>query len=195
MWHAACYFITVKQRVHNMIPRQQKEELDMRTLRNIILTIAVIAVAGIGINAFAHGGMMGRGGGMMDGYGGGWGHHGPGWHHGYGYDDDRGARLSDEDYRKFEQEREAFFKETQDIRSKLYDKDEKLQAELNKNNPDAAKASQLQKEISELQSEFDQKRIDHMVQMRKQNPNMGKGFMGGGPGKGYGSSRGGYCWN
>ena len=167
----------------------------MRTLRSIILTIAVIAAAGIGINAFAHGG-MGRGGGMMGGYhGGGWGHHGPGWHHGYGNGNDGGARWSDEDYRKFEQQREAFFKETQDIRSKLYDKEEELQAELSKDNPDAAKASQLQKDISELQSEFDQKRIDHMIEMRKQNPNMGRGFKGGGPGKGYGSFRGGYCWN
>jgi len=164
----------------------------MRTLRNIILTIAVIAAVGIAINVFAHGG-MGRGGGMMGGYGGGGYHHGPGWQH--GYDNDRDTRWSDEDYRKFEEQREAFFKETQDIRSKLYDKQEELQAELNKDNPDATKASQLQKEISELQSEFDQKRVDHMVQMRKQNPNMGKGFMGGGSGKGYGSSRGGYCWN
>jgi hypothetical protein len=166
----------------------------MRTLRNIILTIAVIAAAGIGINAFAHGG-MGWSGGMMGGNSSSWGHHGPGWHHGYGYDNDRGARWSDEDYRKFEEQREAFFKETQEIRSKLFDKERELQNELAKDNPDAAKASQLQKEISKLQSEFDQKRIDHMVELRKQSPNAGRGFMGGGPGMGYGSSRGGYCWN
>jgi hypothetical protein len=177
-----------------MNAKQSKEEFDMRTLRNIILTIAVITAAGIGINAFAHGG-MGRGGGMMGGYSGSWGHHGPGWHHGYGYDDDRDARWSDEDYRKFQEQREAFFKETQEIRSKLFDKERALQNELANDNPDAVKASQLQKEVSELQSEFDQKRIDHMIEMRKQNPNMGRAFMGGGPGMGYGSSRGGYCWN
>jgi hypothetical protein len=164
----------------------------MRTLRNIILTIAVIAAAGIGINAFAHGG-MGWGGGMMGGYSG-WGHHGPGWHHGYGYNNDRGARWSDEDYRKFDQQREAFFKETQDVRSKLYDKEEELQAELNQENPDAAKASGIQKEISELQSQLDQKRIDFMVEMRKQHPNVGRGFMGGGPMMGYGAPGGGHCW-
>ena len=165
----------------------------MRTLRNIILTIAVIAAAGIGINAFAHGG-MGWGGGMMGGYSSSWGHHGPGWHHGYGYDNDRDNRWSDEDYRKFDQQREAFFKETQDIRNKLYDKEEELQAELNKDNPDAAKASSIQKEISELQSQLDQKRIDFMVEMRKQNPNVGRGFMGGGPMMGYGFPRGEHCW-
>jgi zinc resistance-associated protein len=177
-----------------MKANQLKEEFDMRTLRNIILTIAVIAAAGIGINAFAHGG-MGWGGGMMGGYSGGWGHYGPGWHHGYGYDNDGGTRWSDEDYRKFEQQREAFFKETQEIRSKRFDKERELQNELAKDNPDAAKASSLQKEISELQAEFDQKRIEYMVELRKQNPNMGHGgFQDDGPMMGYGPSRGGHCW-
>ncbi len=60
--------------------------------------------------------------------------------------------------------------------------------------PDAAKASRLQKEISDLQSQFDQKRINHMVEMRKLNPQAGRGFMAGGSMMGYGSSRGGNCW-
>ena len=166
----------------------------MRTLRNIFLTIAVIAAAGIGSNAFAHG--MGRGGGMM-GYGGGMmgGYHGDWSHHGYGYGNDKDSRWSDEDYRKFDQQREAFFKETQDIRNKLYERERELQNELAKDHPDAVKASRLQKEISELQSEFDQKRVDKMVELRKQNPDMGRGFMGGGPMMGYRSPRGGYCWD
>ncbi|MCG6911428.1 MAG: periplasmic heavy metal sensor [Deltaproteobacteria bacterium] len=168
----------------------------MRPLRNIILAIAVIAAAGIGINAFAHGG-MGRGGGMMGDYdGGGWGHHGPGWHQCYGYDNDSGVRWSDEDYRNFEQKRQAFSNETREIRSKLLDKERELHNELVKDNPDAARAAQLQKEISALRSEFDQKRVEHMVKLRKQYPNMGRGFMGGGPITGYGTPRGGsYCWN
>jgi len=33
-----------------------------------------------------------------------------------------------------------------------------------------------------------------MVEMRKQNPDVGRGFMGGGPMMGYGSPRGGHCW-
>ena len=48
----------------------------MRTLRNVILTIVAIAVLGIGINAFAHGGK---------GRGGGWGHHRGGMHYQGGY--------------------------------------------------------------------------------------------------------------
>ncbi len=50
-----------------------------------------------------------------------------------------------------------------------------------KDEPDAAKASRLQKDISKLQSQFDQKRIDHMVEMRKLNPNGGRGYRSGGP--------------
>jgi Spy/CpxP family protein refolding chaperone len=171
----------------------------MRTLRNIILTIAVFAVAGIGVSAFARGGM---------GWGGGWDHYGRGMHYqdGYGYDGHMGMhyrdgcdydnenQLSRDEYRQLEQQREAFFKETQDIRSKLIEKEQELQNELAKDNPDAAKASNIQKEISELQSQFDQKRIDHMVEMRKLAPNLGRGFMGGGTMMGYGPSGGGHCW-
>jgi Spy/CpxP family protein refolding chaperone len=146
----------------------------MRNVKTIIIAVASVAVIGFAINVFAHGGM---------GWGGGWGHHGQGWHHrgdyGPGYDD----QMSKEQYKQFEQKREAFFKETQDLR-----------ANLAKAEPDAAKASGLQKEISELQAQLDQKRIDHMVEMRKVAPNAGRGYMSGGPMMGYGPRGGGYCW-
>lgn len=155
----------------------------MRTLRNVIITIASVAVIGLGVNAFAHSGGMGWGGG---------GHHG-GMHYqggyGAGYDD----QLSKEEYKQFEQKREAFFKETQDIRAGLFEKERELQSELAKTDPDAAKASRLQKEISDLQSQFDQKRINHMIEMRKLNPNAGRGFMSRGPRMGYGNG-GSHCW-
>ena len=138
------------------------------------------------VSAFAHGPGWGMGGG--------WGHHGPGWHHrgdyGQRYDD----QMSKEEYKQWEQKREAFFTETQDLRSSLYEKERELQNELAKSEPDAAKASGLQKEISELQSKLDQKRIDHMIEMRKLNPNAGRGFIAGGPMMGYGPRGGGYCW-
>ena len=153
----------------------------MRTLRNVILTIAAVAVIGIGINAFAHGGM-------------GWGNHQGGMH----YQGDNGPRyneeLNSEEYKQFEQEREAFFNETRELRADLNEKERELQNELVKDELDASKASGLQKEISELQAQLDQKRIDHMVEMRKLNPKAGRGFMAGGSMMGYGSSRGGNCW-
>jgi Spy/CpxP family protein refolding chaperone len=148
----------------------------------IALFVAIAAVS-----AFAHGPGWG--------WGGGWGHHGPGWHHrgdyGQRYDD----QMSKEEYKQWEQQKEAFLTETQDLRANLYEKERELQNELAKSEPDAAKASGLQKEISELQSKLDQKRIDHMIEMRKLNPNAGRGFTGGGPMMGgYGPRGGDNCW-
>lgn len=152
------------------------------------IVLLVLAVLGFGANAFAGWGM---------GYGQrGWGDHGPGWHHegrygsghGYGMDD-----LSNDEIEKLGKERESFFKATQDLRQDIYAKELALKSELVKENPDANKARKLQKEISDLEAKIDQKRIDHMVNMRKINPNAGRSFMGRG-GMGYGRAQGGYCW-
>jgi Spy/CpxP family protein refolding chaperone len=158
----------------------------MQTLRKVIIAIASVALVGVGVNAFAHSGR---------GWSGGWGHGGSGMH----YQDEYGERftdqMSEEEYVQFEKKREAFFKETQDLRTSLFEKERELQSELAKKELDAARASQLQKEISNLQSQFDQKRINQMVEMRKLNTNAGRGIRPGGPMMGYGSSRrGGYCW-
>ncbi|MBW2634845.1 MAG: periplasmic heavy metal sensor [Deltaproteobacteria bacterium] len=122
------------------------------------------------------------------------GRHGSGWHHQDGYCPGNTGRMTQEEYEQFEQKREAFFRETQSIRNELYDKGHELENELGKAEPDAAKASRLQKEISELQSQFDQKRIEHMVEMRKLNPNAGRGYMYGNRMMKDRSYRGGYCW-
>ena len=168
----------------------------MFTLRNVIITIASIAVLGIGINAFAHGGR-------------GWGQHRGNMHYQGGYGKGNMNQISPEEYKQFEQKREAFRSETLDIRTSLFEKERALQNELAKDEPDVAEASRLQKEISGLQSQFDQKRIENMLEMRKLNPNAGRGFKSDGPGKGfdgprkgsggpmmgYGYNRGGgYCW-
>jgi zinc resistance-associated protein len=165
----------------------------MFKLRNVIIIIASIAVLAIGINAFAHGGM---------GWGGGWGHHRGGMQYQGGYGNGNADQMSPETTKQFEQKREAFFSETQDIRTSLFEKERDLQNELAKSEPDVSKASRLQKEISDLQSQFDQKRIEHMVDMRKLNPNAGQGYRSGGPmmgsrgsmmGSGF-NGGGGYCW-
>jgi Spy/CpxP family protein refolding chaperone len=152
--------------------------------RNVIIAIASITILGIGINAFAYGGM---------GCGGGWGYHRGGMHYQGGYGNGPVGQMSPESYKQFEQKREAFLNETRDIRSSLFEKERALQNELAKDEPDVAQASSLQKEISDLQSQFDQKRIEHMVEMRKLNPNAGRGFGTGGPRMGYGKRGGGYC--
>ena len=94
----------------------------MFTLKNVIITIVSVAIIGLGVNAFAHRGM---------GWGGG-GHHGSGMYGQDRYGTEYDNQLSKEDYKKFEQKREAFFKETQDIRTNLLEKERELQSELAK---------------------------------------------------------------
>ena len=120
---------------------------------------------------------MGRG----DGYRGQM-HQGPGGHHG-GY----GARgegafgnLSEEDIKKLDEEREAFFEATKDLRREVYQKGLELASEMAKQNPDAARATAIQKEISDTKAQLAQKHLEHIFRVRKINPDLGMGFMGGG---------------
>lgn len=158
--------------------------------KKLIVGLTVAVVIGIGTYAFGHmGGGYGYYGRMHDGpmmmYQGNYGE--PGY--------DYRTNLNDEEIKALEKERSAFLKATDSIRRNLYSKELELRSELYKENPNAAKAEALQKEISELESELDQKRIDHMIKMRKLSPNDGRGFMMGGYHMGYGSfSPEDSCW-
>jgi len=165
----------------------------------IIAILAVVAILGIVPNAFA-------------GWGEGYGHHGYGRHHNYGSDDgyqgnrhhgpsggygpgcDYGEDLTQEDFEKLQAEQKAFDKDTQKLRQNIYQKNLALKSELAKENPDAQKALEIQKEISDLRAEVDQKRIDYLIKARKIAPDAGRGMMkgfghrgGGGRGMGPGS--------
>jgi hypothetical protein len=108
----------------------------------------------------------------------GYGHHKPmhhGWGHGYM------ENLSDDEIKTLQNERNAFFEATQDLRQETYQKNLELRSELAKKDPDAKKAAKLQKEISKLEANFDQKRLDHQMKMRKISPKAGRGYMGGRP--------------
>jgi hypothetical protein len=131
--------------------------------KKLIAGLTVAAVIGIGTYAFGH---MGGG----DGYYGRM-HGGPMMHQGYYGEpgNDYRTDLKDEDIKALDEERTAFLKATDSVRQNLYSK-------------------ALQKEISELESELDQKRLDHMIQIRKLNPNAGRGFMMGGYHMGYGNA-------
>ena len=143
-----------------------------RNFNKILIALVIVIIVGFGAYAFAHWGM---------GYGHhGWGYHEPGWHHGY-YGDpayEQYGNLNQEEIITFEKQRNEFFKETEDLRQNIYSKELELKSELSKENPDARQAADLQKEISKLESQLDQKRIDHMIEMRKTNPDVGRGFMG-----------------
>lgn len=169
----------------------------MKRTTIIVISAAVLVSVGA-IFAFAHSPDWGSSNG--------WGYHMRGWHHQGYYGPRYDNQMSKEQYEKFEKQREAFFKETEELRTSLFNKQSELQNELDKNAPDVSKASELQKEISELQAQMDQKRIENIVEMRKIAPNAGRGFPGGGPMMGYGPMRdfgpmmgygprgGGYCW-
>ena len=145
-----------------------------------IMILAIVAILGLGVNAFAGWGMGS----------------GPGFHHrgwgepGYGC---MMYNLSDDDLNKLAQQRRDFFEATRDLRYDIYEMQLDLRSELAKKIPDAEKAIKLQQEISKLESKLDQNRIDHMIKMKKINPNIGRGFMERGR-KGYGPSFGGPCW-
>ena len=170
------------------------------TKKTIIIS-AVLLFAGAAV-VFAHGG-YGRGGygghmmggpgygGHMMGYGPGGGMgpqgmmgYGPGnrWE-GRGY----GADLTEEQRAKLEETREKFFAETEDLRDQIQEKRFNLGSELRKDNPDSGKVADLQKAISKLEGEFDQKALQHQLEVRKMLPEKARR----GYGRGYG---GGYCW-
>jgi hypothetical protein len=156
----------------------------------IITVLAVVAILGIGSYAFAE-------------WGGGYGHHGYGRHHmydsdeGYGYGHhgygrgygpgcDYGDDLTQEEIEKLQAQREAFHKDTRKLRRNINQKELALRSELVKENPDTQRALEIQKEISDLRAQMDQKRVDHLIKIRKIAPDAGRGMM-----KGFGSRGGG----
>ena len=146
-----------------------------------IIVLTVVAIFGLTTLAFAG---WGRGYGhmMRDG------DRGMGYHHRDGYGQGGYySNLSEDEIAKLEQQRAGFLKATDKTRQKLYEKELALRSELAKENPDTSKASSLQSEISRLQSDLDQKRLDYEIQTRKSVPNYDRG------GRGYGSRGGGYC--
>ena len=165
----------------------------------IFMVLAIVAVFAFAATSFAGWGRGYGGGGyhMGPGYGmhGGWGQ-GPRGYGGQGYQSD----LSDEDIAKLDKERRSFFEATSDLRENLYQKELELRSELAKPEPDAKKAAGIQKEISNLESQLDQKRLDHRIKMRKDfsqsgyrgdgygphGRGMGRGMYGGGGGYGTG---------
>ncbi len=168
----------------------------------IFMVLAIVAVLGIAVTSFAgwgrgyggYGYHMGPGYGMYRG-----GADGPFGYGGSGFQ----SNQRDENMARLDKERLAFFEATADLREKLYQKELELRSELAKPEPDASKASGLQKEISNFESELDQKRLDQRIKMRKDFPRSGFRGSGYGPrGMGMGSGmygggygRGGGCWN
>ncbi len=156
----------------------------------IFMVVIIVAVFAIAATSFAGWGRGGGRGGNCWSQGQGYGSRGYG---GQGYQ----SNLSEEEMTKLNQERQAFFEATSDLREKLYQKELELRSEIAKPEPNAKKAAGLQKEISNLESELDQKRLDHRIKMRKDFPQSGyrgQGYGRGGRGMGRGMYGGGDCY-
>jgi zinc resistance-associated protein len=167
--------------------------------KKLITVITAIALVGFGTFAFAHwNGGYGYGGWMHGGYGMSQGYYGmhQGYYgdQGYGYPGD----LNDDQIKALEKEQDAYYKATETIRQDLYAKQLALESALAKSNPDTAKAAALQNDISKLEAQLDQMRIDHLIKVRKIDPDAGRGYAAMGPAMGpmmgYGGQYGGYCW-
>ena len=78
--------------------------------------------------------------------------------------------LSKEQMDKLETLRTEFRSATRDLRQELRSKRLALKSELVKKEPDAKAARTLQKDISALNSELGQKRIEHVLEMKKIAP-------------------------
>lgn len=149
------------------------------SMRTAIVSLAAVAVMAVGATAFA-----GKGMGNQDddrGYGG-YGNHGRRGGCAYGQ---MNADLTPEQREQMDTERQAFFDATKIERQDLYAKRLELRAEMAKSQPDLKKASALQEEVSALQGSLDQKRLSHIMAMRKINPDAGRGFMMNGRGMGH----------
>ena len=156
-----------------------------------VIGAAPMAFAGDGYGGPGYGGHMmggyGHGGNMM-GYGGQM--MGPGYGGHMGWQGDRDdVGLSQEQAEQLEKARESFFRANRGLRDEIYDKSAQIRSELSKQDPDRGRLSDLQKELSQLESQFDQKRLDYQLEIRKIAPEVGERFAGGGYGPGAGG-----CW-
>lgn len=95
--------------------------------------------------------------------------------------------LSKEDKEKVTAERDAFLKATQDLRQEILSKQLVIQSELVKPLTDVQKAMALQKELSAFEAELDQKKLLHLLEIKKISPDAAASCMnkgGGGQARG-----------
>lgn len=91
-----------------------------------------------------------------------------GAHHSPSYGDH--ANLSDEQNSKIEQERNNFSEQSRDLRAQIYQKNLELRSEIAKLQSDPRKAGELQKELSNMKAQLDQKHTEHILRIKAINP-------------------------
>ena len=176
----------------------------MKNTSITIGTLVIVSILALAAVAFAHGGYgrhMGRNGGYGMGYGGcggpaldgpGYDCQGRGMGYGPGYGrDQKGGDwngLSQEDAAALKAARERFRSETRELRDTIEQKQLDLRKEMVNDTIDTAKATSIQKELSRLKSEFEQKAFAHRLEMRQLLPQDadGREYGRSGHGRGYG---------
>lgn len=163
-------------------------------MKTILIILSIVLVVGfLAYPAFS------------DGHGWGWGHHMRGsWDrdhryghmHGWGY-----GNLSDAKRGKLEELDRKYYQETEGIRNQIVNKSDELDELLDSQNPDMERARDLQREISDLKADLDQKELNYDLEARKIVPEQRlgsgygqghhRGYWGRGGGMGYGP---GACW-
>ncbi len=146
-------------------------------LSKILGIVTIVGVLGLGTYAVADGnGRYGRGKGNCV--------------------ESRFDSLGEEVSGQVAAERNAFYKATGDLRREIHQKRLELQSEMAKKNPDAARAGDIQKDISELDARFDRERLEHRLRMKAIHPELGSGYGKGQRGGGRHQNGGGrYCRN
>lgn len=175
----------------------------MLTPKKLLIALMVMAMMGLGATVYAYrGDYFGE---RLDDYCYGWqkGGAGGGGNQGYGKGPGRGgfggrgcfrgwaggANLSEEQLKELTEARDAFREATLDLRAQIRSKRFELKSEFVKSTPDVEKLKTIQKELSDLEAQFDQKHLEHRLKMKAINPDMpcGKGWR---QGRGHGYGRG-----
>ena len=161
----------------------------MKRLTTIIGILVLVGTVAVPVMAWGPG--WGRGNHMM-------GNWGSGPEYGRGYS----GNLTTDQRSKLEALDRKFYDETGELRDQIRTKSSELDTALNSSDPDLDQAKAIQKEISGLRANLDEKTLAYELEARKIVPDqrLGYGYGGGygphmgpyGRGMGYGS---GNCWN
>ncbi|MBW1750933.1 MAG: periplasmic heavy metal sensor [Deltaproteobacteria bacterium] len=96
------------------------------------------------------------------------------------------GELSESDLEKLGKLRSTFQKESRDTKLEIMSKELAMKSELLKKDSDADTVLALQADISKLKADRDQRRVKHILEMKKINSYAGRCFLNKGAGKGAG---------
>jgi Spy/CpxP family protein refolding chaperone len=148
----------------------------MKSNNSVLGFIIVAAIVGLaGLASAQGGGMMGNGNdyghGMMN--------------QDRGYKDRMGnyghGNLSRQDADRLQQSKYKFDEATRGLQNDIRDKQETMQDEMDKADPDPGKAHRLQSELSQLRAQYDREALNYQLEIRNLGPN-GEGGQGYAPG-------------